>query len=166
MSGSVILVGMPGSGKSTLGVLLAKCLRMQFTDTDLLIQASTGETLQDTLESRGYLELRRIEEEVLLREDFSNRVIATGGSVVYSEAGMQRLRQFGQVVFLDVPLETLMQRVTDYEQRGVARRPGQSFASLFDERRELYLRYSDVTVDCRNLNHEQTLAAVRSQLRN
>ena len=164
MKASVILVGMPGSGKSTLGVLLAKRRAQQFVDTDLLIQERTGKSLQETVDSEGYLSLRQSEEQVLLESDFSGLVVATGGSAVYSHAGMERLRQFGDVVFLDLPLPELQRRVSDYEQRGIACRPGQSFASLYNERRPLYLRYADIVVDCSHLDHEHAVDAVLAAL--
>lgn len=156
----VVLVGMPGAGKSTLGVQLAKALARPFVDTDLLIQQRCGRTLQQLVDQDGYLFLREQEERVLLEGDFDNHVVATGGSVVYSEAGMRRLRGCGLVVFLDVPLESLRARVHDYDQRGIARRPGQSFESLFTERRALYQRYADVTLDCGELDAGAALQAL------
>ena len=135
MKHSVILVGMPGAGKSTLGVMLAKNLAKEFVDTDLLIQTRAGKCLQTLLDDEGYLALRQLEEEVLIDCDFSNHVVATGGSAVYSAAGMVSLRTSGLVVFLDVPLAELRRRIHDYDTRGIARRPGQSFESLFSERK-------------------------------
>ncbi|MDX1594911.1 MAG: shikimate kinase [Gammaproteobacteria bacterium] len=145
---SVILIGMPGAGKSTIGVLLAKELGLGFLDTDLAIQLREGRTLQEILDGSDYLDLRRIEEEVLLETDCHGQVIATGGSAVYSEAGMAHLKACGPTVFLDVPLDVLRRRIHNYEHRGIARRPGQSFASLFEERTVLYRRYADLTVTC------------------
>jgi shikimate kinase len=145
---SIILVGMPGAGKSTIGIILAKDTGLNFIDTDVAIQVHTGETLQQTLDKQGYLRLREIEEEVLLKTSCHNCVVATGGSAVYSEAGMKHLKQHGLVVFLDVPLATLRSRIHNYETRGIARRPGQSFQTLFDERCLLYKKYADLTISC------------------
>ncbi len=157
MKRSVILVGMPGAGKSTLGVMLAKALAKEFVDTDLLIQTRAGQCLQTLLDEEGYLALRQLEEEVLIDCDFSNHVVATGGSAVYSAAGMVSLRGYGRVVFLDVPLDELRSRIHDYDRRGIARRPGQSFESLFDERKSLYLHFSDLVVKCAGKTQEQLL---------
>ncbi len=144
---SLILVGMPGAGKSTIGLLLAKHLAKDFVDTDLLIQLSAGKTLDDILREQGYLALRELEEQVLLNAQYSNHIIATGGSAVYSSAAMQHLRQFGLVVFLDVTQESLEKRIHNMDTRGIAKRPEQSFADVFHERRELYLQYADVVID-------------------
>lgn len=145
---SVILIGMPGAGKSTLGILLAKDLGLGFLDTDIAIQVREQQALQEILEEKGYLALRAVEEEVLLETDCHQQVIATGGSAVYSEKGMDYLKSCGPVVYLDVPLEELRRRIHNYETRGIARRPDQSFEELFAERKALYLQYADITVRC------------------
>lgn len=145
---SLILIGMPGSGKSTIGIVLAKELVKNFVDTDLLIQEQEGRALQEIINTTGYERLREIEEQVLLTADFSNHVVATGGSVVYSEAGMGRLADYGRIIFLDVPLKELEQRVTNYAARGIAAPPGQTMEDLYAERRALYQHYADITIDC------------------
>jgi shikimate kinase len=150
-----VLIGMPGAGKSTVGVLLAKKAARGFVDTDLLIQTSQGRTLQDIVDTDGYTVLRKIEEDVLLGLSVRNKVIATGGSAVYSDLAMAHLKADGVVVFLDVELATLERRVRDFSMRGLARRPDQSFAELFDERFALYTRYADITIKCDDLTHEQ-----------
>jgi shikimate kinase len=152
---NIILIGMPGSGKSTVGVILAKLTSRGFIDTDLLIQQRQGRTLQDIVDRDGYLVLRRIEEEILLSLDCRDHVIATGGSAVYSEAAMEQLRSGGITVLLRVDLETLKSRVHDYDTRGLAKRPDQSVDDLFAERSALYRRYADVIVDCTALTHEE-----------
>ena len=144
---NIILIGMPGSGKSTVGVLVAKRLNKAFVDTDLLIQTETGRSLQDIVDKEGYLELRRVEEKVLLDLECRGMVIATGGSAVYSERAMGHLREDGTVVFLEVGLGTLGKRITDYGTRGLAKRPDQSLADLFEERCALYRKHADVTID-------------------
>lgn len=115
---NLIFIGMPGSGKSTIGVLVAKRLGMGFTDTDLLIQEQAGRTLQEIVDRDGYVALRQIEEQVLLALDVQNQVISTGGSAVYSDAAMQHLKRNGTVVFLDISLETVIHRIGDYSLRG------------------------------------------------
>lgn len=151
---SISLIGMPGAGKSTLGVQLAKATARGFVDTDVLIQLREGKTLQQIIEQSDYLALRQIEENVLLSLHHSKDVIATGGSAVYSETGMRALRASGPVIFLSVPLETLNQRIHNYEQRGIARRPDQSFADLYRERNLLYRRHADITINCENKNQQ------------
>jgi len=111
---------MPGSGKSTVGVLLAKQLGLGFIDTDLLIQEEAGRTLQDIVDGDGYQALRRIEEQVLLRLDVRRQVISTGGSAVYSEPAMSHLKADGLVAFLDIPLEVVIARIGDYSARGIS----------------------------------------------
>ncbi len=161
---SIILIGMPGAGKSTIGVLLAKELGLGFTDTDVAIQVREGKTLQQILDESDYLNLRAIEEDVLLTTDIDNKVVATGGSAVYSDAGMQRLRKSGNTVFLDVPLAELKQRIHNYEQRGIARRPEQSFAELFNERSVLYNKFADIHIPCANLTTQAVVDAIVAQL--
>lgn len=163
---SVILIGMPGAGKSTLGILLAKELGLGFLDTDVAIQVREQRSLQDILESEGYLTLRSVEESVLLETDCHGQVVATGGSAVYSEKGMAYLKSCGPVVYLDVPLSELRRRIHNYETRGIARRPDQSFESLFEERRALYLKYADITVTCDQLAPGEVIGQVVTALEN
>jgi len=145
---SLILIGMPGAGKSTLGLLVAKQLAKDFVDTDLLIQLEERKTLQDILREHGYLGFRDIEERVLLKAQYPNHIIATGGSAVYSAAAMQHLNNFGPIIFLDVALEELAQRFSDMNSRGVARAPDQTFEQVYAERRALYLKYADIVIQC------------------
>lgn len=144
---SVSLVGMPGAGKSTVGVLLAKLLGCNFVDTDLLIQVREGKTLQEIIATQGYQALRSIEESVILQGDFDNAVVSTGGSAVYSEPAMRQLATFGPVVFIDVKLKQLRERLGDYAARGIAMRPDQSLQDLFDERNALYRSSMTMRVD-------------------
>ena len=157
---SLILIGMPGSGKSTLGILLAKMLAKDFVDTDLLIQIQQNKTLQDIVDNEGYLALRAIEEQVLLNTHFTNHVIATGGSAVYSEKAMRHLHHYGPIIFLDVEFSELSARVNNLDTRGLARKPGQSFEALYEERRELYQRYATATIECSGKSQEQILEEI------
>jgi shikimate kinase len=161
---AVVLIGMPGAGKSTIGILLAKELGLDFIDTDVSIQVREGRTLQNITDQQGYLALRSIEEQVLLAEDISGKVVSTGGSAVYSEAGMAHLKQDATVVFLDVPLAELEQRISNFSTRGIARRPDQSFEDLFEERSVLYKRYADIRIDCSTLHIEEVLQKTCSAL--
>ncbi|RYY75675.1 MAG: shikimate kinase [Gammaproteobacteria bacterium] len=156
-STSVILIGMPGSGKSTLGIQLAKMLAKDFIDTDLLIQTKHGQTLQDIINNQGYLALRDIEEQVLLDTHYPNHIIATGGSAVYSEKAMQHLHHYGQIIFLDVALSELKSRVSNIDTRGLARRPGQTFEELYEERQKLYERYANITINCTGKSQKEIL---------
>lgn len=163
-SGNIVLIGMPGSGKSTVGVLLAKRLGLGFIDTDLLIQQEAGRTLQDIVDVDGYQALRRIEQQVLLKLDVHRQVISTGGSAVYSERAMHHLKKTAVVVFLDIPLRTVLERIGDYSARGISRRPDQSLEELFSERLGLYSRFADVVVDCVGKNQEEVCDAVSAAL--
>jgi shikimate kinase len=152
---NIVLIGMPGSGKSTIGVLLAKRAAMGFLDTDLLIQASQGRSLQDIVNNDGYESLRTIEEQELLSVSVHNHVIATGGSAVYSAAAMAQLKHQGIVVFLDVTLATVERRIGDFSLRGISKRQDQTIAELFRERRELYRRYADITIAGDDISQEE-----------
>lgn len=144
--GGVVLIGMPGAGKSTVGVLLAKRLGLGFVDTDLLIQERVGRRLQQILDEAGYRELRRLEEETILALGVGGAVIATGGSAVYSDRAMRRLGLLGTIVFLRAGCDQLADRIDDYERRGIANPQEQSFDSIYRERTPLYERYADVVV--------------------
>lgn len=161
---NLILIGMPGSGKSTVGVLLAKQLGLGFIDTDLLIQEQAGRTLQHIVDNDGYQALRRVEEQVLLGLNVDHKVISTGGSAVYSDAAMQHLKSGGLVVFLDIPLEVVVERIGDHSMRGISRRPDQSLSDLFDERHQLYRACADLTVSGAGRNQEQVCQVVSAAL--
>jgi shikimate kinase len=159
-SSNLVLIGMPGSGKSTVGVILAKKTSRDFVDTDLLIQASQKRKLQDIVDNDGYAALRTIEERVLLNLCVCNHVIATGGSAVYSDRAMAHLKSDGLLVFLDVDLAVLESRIPDFSTRGLAKRPDQSLPELFDERFGLYTRHADITIRCGRLTQEEVCAKI------
>lgn len=156
---------MPGAGKSTLGVILAKETGRDFVDTDLLIQASQNQLLQDVIDSKGYEYLRKTEEQILMGLDHSNTVIATGGSAVYSDRAMAHLKENAVLVFLNVDIKTLESRIGDYSKRGIAKRSKQSFTELFEERFALYKKYADVSIDCSTLLPDQACKRVTSILK-
>jgi shikimate kinase len=131
---NIVLIGMPGAGKSTVGVVLAKRLGFDFLDTDVLIQARQGRRLQEIINSEGLLAFRQIEEAALISLPCRHTVIATGGSAVYSEAGMGALKAYGTIVFLDIPLEDLMLRICDMDTRGMVIDPGETFPDLHARR--------------------------------
>jgi shikimate kinase len=162
---NLILIGMPGAGKSTVGVILAKLTARDFVDTDLLIQTSQQRTLQDIVDNDGYLALRSIEGDVLQQLELRNCVIATGGSAVYSDAAMVHLKKDGTVVFLDVDAATLEARVHDFRTRGLAKRPDQDFSDMFRERYDLYTKYADIVVNCVGLSQEEVCALIMERVR-
>jgi shikimate kinase len=162
---NLVLIGMPGAGKSTIGVILAKLTSRGFIDTDLLIQTSTGRALQDIVDRDGYETLRKIEEEVLLGFAVCNCVIATGGSAVYSDSAMTHLKADAIVVFLDADMPTLEARIHDYSTRGLAKRSDQTFADMFHERSVLYTKYADITIKCAGLTHEEVCVKIIEQIR-
>lgn len=143
---NLVLIGMPGSGKSTVGVVLAKRTSHDFVDTDVVIQSVEHRSLQAIMDKEGYMKLREIEARVLQTLNLENHVISTGGSAVYSAEAMAHLRKNGTTIYLDVSLDTLRSRITDYETRGIAKRPEQSFDDLFEERTRLYRTYADLVI--------------------
>ena len=165
-SSSVVLIGMPGAGKSTIGEALALRSGAQFVDTDRLIEQREGLSLQALLDAKGYEYLRAIEAEVLSAGKFVNQVVATGGSAVYSRAAMANLRQFGPCVFIDIPLSEIIRRVQNFTQRGIAGPPGQDLQGVYSERLPLYRRYADITINGDGLGESELLAAVEGALAN
>ena len=161
---NLVLIGMPGAGKSTVGVILARKTSRDFVDTDVLIQMSHERTLQDIVDTDGYAALRKIEEDALIGLSIQNHVIATGGSAVYSDQAMTHLKRDGVTIFLDVELVTLESRVPDFSTRGLAKRQDQSFAELFHERFELYTRYADITIKCAGLTQEDVCLRISQEV--
>ncbi len=147
---NVILIGMPGVGKSTIGVLLAKQMGLSFHDTDIGIQAAQGCSLQEIIDRDGVLRFREIEERCVLALACRSHVIATGGSVVYSPRAMAHLGAMGTIMHLALDAERLMLRLSNLKTRGVLRAPGQTIADLYRERQPLYRRYAHLTIDCRD----------------
>lgn len=144
---NIILIGMPGAGKSTLGVLLARALNYRFMDTDLLIQEREGRLLCEIIAQEGLERFLEIEGEVNADVNVEHTVIAPGGSVIYSETAMRHFSEIGTVVYLHVPLSELEKRLGDLKRRGVVLKEGQTLESLYEERRVYYERYAQVTVD-------------------
>ena len=160
MRDNVILIGMPASGKSTVGVVLAKMLGYDFIDTDLLIQRQEGCTLDETIREKGLDAFLQIENSVCASVEASRTVIATGGSAVYGDGGMRHLKTLGEVVFLEAGLGTIRERLQDLRKRGVVMREGQTLEDLFREREVLYRKYADLTVKEDGRTLEETAGAV------
>lgn len=143
---NIVLIGMPGSGKSTVGVILAKTLGMNFVDGDILICQREGCTLQEILDERGLEAFLQAEEETILEMQYTNTVIATGGSVPLREASMKHLAEDGTFVYIDVPLKELKRRIRNISTRGIAFAPGQTLADIYAQRVPIYRRWADITV--------------------
>lgn len=156
---NIVLIGMPAAGKSAVGKRLAVRLGRPFIDTDDVIEQEHGKSLARLLRERGLDGFIALEQRTLIALDARDAVIATGGSVVYAEQGMQALRRHGRLVFLDCPLELLASRVGDPAARGMVIDPDQTLAQLYAERLPLYRRYADLTVSCEG-DVEQVTAAV------
>ncbi|UOO38241.1 shikimate kinase [Oscillospiraceae bacterium CM] len=146
MKNNIILIGMPGAGKSTAGVILAKTLGLGFVDTDILISKQCGMTLQKYIDTYGIVDFLKAEEHAALTLDCENTVIATGGSMVLSDIAMQHLGSGSVTVFIDVPLAVLTRRLRNIKTRGIVLRPGQTISGVYSERQPLYRRYADLTV--------------------
>jgi shikimate kinase len=157
---NIILIGMPGAGKSTVGVLLAKRLGYNFVDTDLLLQSQQQCRLQHIIAREGLENFKAIEEQVLIELTTTHSVVATGGSAVYSERAMARLRKLGQLVFIDIPLEELLGRVNDMDNRGLVIGPNETYESLYKERLFLYQRYAEVTIPGGGMTVEAVAAEI------
>ena len=157
---NIILIGMPGSGKSTVGVLLAKTLGYGFLDTDLTIQQREGALLQEILDQRGLEAFLNAEEAAICSVACSETVIAPGGSAVCREGAIVHLKELGTVVYLRVSLEELEGRISNMSSRGIALSPGQTLADVYNYRSPLYEKYADLTVDADGQTLEETVAAV------
>ena len=144
---NIILIGMPGVGKSTIGVVLAKILGYKFVDSDLVIQEKTGRLLKDIIAQDGIDEFVKIENEINAGLDVEKSIIATGGSVVYGEEAMEHLREIGTVVYLKLDLYSLSRRLGSLEKRGVVLKKNQTLKDLFYERTQLYKKYAYIIVN-------------------
>lgn len=152
---NIVFIGMPGAGKSTLGVLLAKALGRPFVDTDLLIQQKEEKLLQEIIDQKGIDYFLGLEEEVIFGLDVKNHVIATGGSVVYSRKTMNKLRKNGIILYLKLSFEELEKRIKNIKTRGIAMEKDEGLKALYQERTPLYEQFADITVDCSSLEMEQ-----------
>ncbi len=161
---NVILIGMPGAGKSTIGVVLAKALGYDFLDSDIVIQNRMGKTLTKIIEEVGKEGFNEIEGDVNASLNVENTVIATGGSAVYSENAMNHFKSIGKVVFLDLTLESILKRLGNIEERGISMKPGETIEDLFNERKPLYEKYADIKVQPENMSIRETMEKVKELL--
>ena len=157
---NIVLIGMPACGKSTIGVQLAKWLSMGFIDTDLLVQARAGGSMQAFQDANGMEAYQTLECDTVKSVICENCVIATGGSAVYCDGAMNHLRNIAKIIFLNVPIEEIKQRIGDTSQRGVVIKLGMTLDDLYVERHPLYLEYADVVIDCAGKPQDQLLKEV------
>ena len=154
---NIVLIGMPGVGKSTVGVILAKVLGYQFIDADLVIQKEEGKLLKDIIAEVGPEGFIEVENRINASIEAENSIIATGGSVVYGAEAMAHLKEIGTVVYLRLPYSEIAKRLSDIKGRGVVLRDGQTLRDLYDERTVLYEKYAEVIIDENGLNVEETI---------
>ena len=157
---NIVLIGMPGVGKSTIGVILAKVLGYQFVAADLVIQKAEGKLLREILAEVGTDGFIEVENRVNAGLMVEHSIIATGGSVVYGAEAMEHLKKIGTVIYLKLPYEELRVRLHDIKGRGVVLREGQTFLDLYKERVPLYEKYADLTVDESGCSVEQTVEKI------
>lgn len=164
MKDNIILIGMPGAGKSTVGVVLAKKLGYGFVDSDLIIQERCGKLLHELIEEKGVEGFWEIEDTVNASLSLQRSVIATGGSAVYGRKAMEHLREMGTVVYLKLSYEEIAERLGDLNARGVTLRPGQTLRELYEERIPLYEKYANVTVSCDGMTLREVVTQLAEEL--
>lgn len=163
---NIVLIGMPGVGKSTIGVILAKVLGYQFLDADLVIQQKEGKLLKEIIDEVGTEGFIEVENRINAGIECSRTIIATGGSVVYGKEAMEHLKEIGTVVYLEVPYSTIEKRLSDIKGRGVVLKEGQTLYDLYMERTPLYEKYADLCVCEDGLNVEQTVELLIEKMQN
>jgi len=162
--GNIVLVGMPGAGKSTVGVVLAKVAGYEFVDSDLVIQKQEKKLLKDIIEKEGLDGFIQIENDVNKNLNVQNSVIATGGSAIYGEEAMKHFRETATIVYIKLSLKTLKKRLGDIKKRGVVLREGQTLDDLYKERCPLYEKYAHVVIDAEKCNVEQLMNVIKEKL--
>lgn len=160
MKNNIILIGMPGAGKSTVGVLLAKAINYEFLDTDIVIQKENGKKLFEIINEKGLEEFLRIENDVLARIDADKTVIATGGSAIFGQEAMEHLRGIGHIVYIKLSCEEIIRRVNNIKTRGIAMKKGKTMEDVYRERVPLYEKYADIIVDGENTTIEEAVEKI------
>lgn len=161
---NIVLIGMPGAGKSTVGVVLAKIMQMDFCDTDLVIQKNTGRALQEIIDTDGVGKFLEAEEQSILTLECENCIIATGGSVVLSEKAMNHLKQTSTVVYLRAGFEEIAGRINNLDSRGIAFEAGQTLLDIYNQRTPLYEQFCDVVIDCDNSDCISTARKIKEAI--
>lgn len=164
MKDNIVLIGMPGAGKSTLGVLLAKSLNYDFLDTDLTIQKKSGKKLYEMINESGIDYFISYENDVLKEVNASNTVIATGGSAVFGKEAMEHLSQIGTIVYIRLSCEEIIRRVNNIKTRGIAMKRGKTMRDVYEERAPLYEKYADIIVNAENTSIEESVYKLIEQL--
>lgn len=166
MSGTnIVLIGMPGAGKSTVGVVLAKKLGFAFVDSDLVIQEKEGKLLHEIISQRGVDGFWAVEEAVNVSMEADRTVIATGGSAVYGSRAMEHFQNIGTVVYLKLSFDAISDRLGDLNERGVTLRKGQNLIQLYEERAPLYEKYANITIDCEHLSIREIVGQIAQTVR-
>lgn len=163
--GNIILIGMPGAGKSTVGVVLAKKLGFTFVDSDLVIQEKEGKLLHEIISQRGVDGFWAVEEAVNVSMEADRTVIATGGSAVYGSRAMEHFQNIGTVVYLKLSFDAISDRLGDLNERGVTLRKGQNLIQLYEERAPLYEKYANITMDCEHLSIREIVGQIAETVR-
>ena len=163
---NIILIGMPGAGKSTIGSMLAEKLKYNFIDTDILIQEKAGKPIPQIIKEKGIDNVLQIENEVSSNINVEKSVIATGGSVIYGKVAMNNLKKIGKIIYLKQEFETINERIGNAEERGIIQRKDQTLEELYNERIPLYEKYADITIEEENLSIEETLQLLLNTLEN
>ena len=148
---NITLIGMPGAGKSTVGVVLAKRMGMDFIDTDLIIQKEYNKTLSEIINEKGIEEFKKVENDVISKLELDNTIIATGGSAVYGKEAMKHLRDISKVVYIELTEENIEDRLGDLNERGVVLEDGETLQELYDERIPLYKKYAHIIVNANDM---------------
>lgn len=161
---NIILIGMPGAGKSTVGVVLAKKLGYAFVDSDLIIQSKEGRLLHEIISKQGIEGFWKIEETVNASIETHRCVIATGGSAVYGAKAMEHFKQIGSIIYLQLSCDAIADRLGDLSERGVTLKDGQGLPELYDERVPLYEKYADVTIDCEAMSIREIVEQIKEEV--
>lgn len=161
---NIILIGMPGAGKSTVGVVLAKKLGYAFVDSDLIIQSKEGRLLHEIISKQGIEGFWKIEETVNASIETHRCVIATGGSAVYGAKAMEHFKQIGSIIYLQLSCDAIADRLGDLSERGVTLKDGQGLTELYDERIPLYEKYAEVTIDCEAMSIREIVERIKEKV--
>lgn len=161
---NMVLIGMPGAGKSTIGVVLAKTLGFTFIDSDLVIQKRENRLLQEIIDDIGMERFLDVEKEAVLSIDVSKSIIATGGSVIFRNETMEHLKELGDIIYLKVSYEEIERRVNNITTRGIAMAKGHTLKDVYDQRVELYEKYANIVIDCDDKNLEEIVKDIKDSI--